>query len=466
MKITIVGAGGHVFPFRLVVDLLSFPALRDCDLCLMDIDPDRLALTANAVRRLVGDHRLPTRVEATTDRRHALEGSAYVFVTFQVGGLEAYRLDTEIPRRYGIDQTVGDTLGPGGVMRFLRTSVALRDLATDLLEVAPNALVLNYANPMAMNCLFLSHLGVKTVGLCHSVQNTTQMLARTLGVPYSEVRYLVGGINHQAWVLEFARGTEDLMPSLRRTLREKHLERMPRAALRSNFGDHSYEARDDSNYEGGQERVRTQIMASFGFFHTESSHHASEYLPYFRKTPMLAESYLPNRWDYYQLCCIHEVARQNGETLEQPQTLEPSLEYGARIINAIATDTPEVIYGNVPNHGLIDNLPQGCCVEVACLVDANGVQPQALGPLPPQLAALNRTNIGVQELAAQAALTLEREHVYHALALDPLTGTILTLEGIDALTDDLLTAQAGWLPVFQGQPRTQPQTARSADAVT
>lgn len=451
-KIAIIGAGGFVFPLRLAGDILSHEALRDVRLALMDIDPTRLEHTAEGVRELITHHRLPAQVTATTDRREALRDADYVIVTFQVGGLEAYRLDVEMPRKYGIDQAVGDTLGPGGIMRFLRSSLAYREIATDMLELCPNALLLNYANPMAMNCWFLSGLGIKTVGLCHSVQNTTQMLAKHLAVPYEELTYKSAGINHQAWLLEFKRGDEDLYPRLRETMRREHLERTSLRELAADHGDHSQQQREWTVYEGGQEQVRTSLMDTFGYFHTESSHHASEYVAWFRKNPESVLRFIPERWDYFEICSHHTDDHLDELLGKLKAKLEPSLEYGSWIINAIETGTPAVIYGNVPNTGLITNLPEGCCVEVACLVDRNGVQPIRVGHLPPQLAALNRTNINVQELAVEAALTGKVEHVYHAMALDPLTSALLTLEQIKAMTTELLEAQAGWLPPFKRVP--------------
>jgi alpha-galactosidase len=448
-KVTIVGAGGYVFPLRLIGDLLSFPALRDSTLTLMDVDPGRLERTASAARDLVAHHRFLTRVEATTDRRQALDGADYVIVTFQVGGLDAYRLDVEIPRRYGIDQTVGDTLGPGGVFRFLRSAPAYRDLAADIAALCPGALLINYANPMAMSCWFLDHLGVNVVGLCHSVQGTSRMLARQLDVPYDEVTYLAAGINHQAWFLQFRRSDEDLYPRLREVMTRQHLRRPGANGLANDRGEHSDAGRGDSVYEGGAERVRTEIMAAFGYFHTESSHHASEYLPYFRKNPALVNEFVPQRWDYYQICAAHDAAEQTATLLARLKTeLAPSVEYGAAIVNSIETGQPSVVYGNVANRGLIPNLPHGCCVELPCLVDANGIQPTAVSPLPPQCAAVNRTNVNVQDLAVAAALEENLEHVYHAIMLDPLTGALLTLEQIRAMIDEMLTAEAAWLPAF------------------
>ncbi len=447
-KITIIGAGGYVFPFRLIGDLLSFPALRSAELCLMDINPDKLAPVAEATRKLVAHHGFDTEVVETTDRRAALTDADFVIITFQVGGVESYRWDVEIPRKYGVDQTVGDTVGPGGVFRFLRSVPAYQAIAADALEVCPEAVFINYANPMAMATGYLNALGLQTVGLCHSVQGTTRMLARTLGVPYEEVSYVCAGINHQAWVLSFRRGGEDLYPQLREVMTERHIVGRAAADLRGDAGDHSEAAIAASTYEGGNEQVRTTLMNHFGYFETESSHHASEYLPYFRKDPQLVGAYLPERWDYFEICASHDDQGDIDTQLAKLSAdLQPSVEYGAGIVNAVVSGTPTVIYGNVPNStGLIANLPPEACVEVPCLVDHTGVQPTAVGALPLQLAALNRTNIGVQTLAVQAALTGERENVYHAVAVDPLTAAICTLEQARSMTDELFEAHDSLLP--------------------
>lgn len=445
-KIAMIGAGGTTFPLRLMGDLLSFPALQGAEYALMDIDGDRAEGTASAAREIARHHGLDATIAATTDRRAALDGADYVIVTFQVGGLEAYRHDVEIPRRYGLDQTVGDTLGPGGVFRFLRSVPAYDAIAADMRELCPDALLINYANPMAMACWYLSAKGIRAVGLCHSVQGTSRMLARALDVPYDEVAFTCAGINHQAWFLSFRRGDEDLYPRLRETMIARHLEGGAASGLARDAGDHSGAERGDSDYEGGAERVRTAIMETFGYFHTESSHHASEYTPWFRKRAEDVAAFIPNRWDYYEICRSRDFGTQTEAVREQLlDRLERSLEYGALIVNAMETDEPTVIYGNVPNDGLIPNLPEGCCVEVACLVDANGVQPTHAGPLPAGCAALNRTNVNVQELAVKAALEGDRAKVYQAIALDPLTGAVLTLDRLRAMTDELFAAEAAWL---------------------
>jgi alpha-galactosidase len=446
-KITIIGAGGFVFPFRLIGDLVSFPALRSSTLCLMDLDAERLSRTAAAARALADHHGFDAEIIETTDRREALRDADFVIITFQVGGIDSYRHDVEIPRKYGIDQAVGDTVGPGGVFRFLRSVGAYEAIASDALELCPRAQFINYANPMAMATGFLNAKGLNAVGLCHSVQGTTRMLARTLGTPYDEVNFVSAGINHQAWILSFEHKGEDLYPRLRETMRRRHLRGRAADGLAQDDGDHSGAAEIASNYEGGNEQVRTSIMDTFGFFQTESSHHASEYLPYFRKNPDLVLEYIPERWDYFEICSAHDEQGDIDEQLARlKHDLSPSVEYGASIVNAAVTGTPGVVYGNVPNNGLISNLPDDACVEVPCLVDANGVQPVAVGDLPPQLAALNRTNIGVQSLAVKAALTGDRDHVYHAVALDPLTSALLTLDQIHAMTDELLRAHSALLP--------------------
>ncbi|GAA1484757.1 alpha-galactosidase [Brachybacterium fresconis] len=447
-KITIIGAGGFVFPFRLIGDILSFPALREATLTLMDINPDKLGPVASATRELVDHHGFPVTVEETTDRRAALDGADIVIITFQVGGVESYAHDVKIPRKYGIDQAVGDTVGPGGVFRFLRSVNAYDAIIDDALEVCPRAQFINYANPMAMATAYLNARGLSCVGLCHSVQGTTRMLARSLDVPYDEVRYRCAGINHQAWVLEFSRGREDLYPRLREVMAERHQRGRGGTDLAGDEGDHSEAAQAASTYEGGNEQVRTALMNHFGYFETESSHHASEYLPYFRKTPELTEEYIPERWDYYEICAAHDDQGDIDAQLQRlKDELTPSVEYGAMIINSIVTGTPSVVHGNVPNGGaLITNLPADACVEVPCLVDASGVQPTAIGELPLQLAALNRTNVGVQTLAVRAALTGNRENVHHAVALDPLTAAQVTLEDARAMTEELFAAHRELLP--------------------
>jgi alpha-galactosidase len=448
-KITLIGAGSVVFTRNLCNDILLTPALQESTIALMDIDPQRLAQARDLVQTIVDRWGLEARVEATTDRREAVWDADYVITTFQQGGLEAYASDIEIPQRYGVEQCVGDTLGPGGVFRALRTIPVLIDLCRDIDAVAPDALLINYVNPMAANCWAVDvATGRPHVGLCHSVQGTSEMLTEWIGVPYDEVVFLCAGINHQAWFLEFRRGREkeDLYPLIWEAIERPEIY--------------------------GQEPVRIELMKHFGYFVTESSGHASEYVPYFRKDArMVNEDLVPrfqgetNHWfefgrtGGYLRYCIRRYAEAQKEYEELRAGIrnlpaERTHEYGSTIIEAMEIDEPARINGNVPNWGLIDNLPQGCCVEVPCLVDGNGIQPTAVGALPTQLAALNQTNVNVQELAVKAALTGDIEAVYHAVMLDPLTAAVCTLDQIRAMVDELLAAQAQWLPQFlQARPK-------------
>jgi len=438
-KITFIGAGSLVFTRNLCGDILLVPSLQDSTISLMDIDPGRLEESRRIVQSIVDRRKLPAIIEATTDRKSALRDADYVITTFQQGGLEAYKLDIEIPRKYGIEQCVGDTLGPGGVFRALRTIPVLFDICQELDTVAPDALLLNYVNPMAANCWAIdAATGRPHIGLCHSVQGTSEMLAQWIDVPYNEVTFSCAGINHQSFFLEFRRGKDDLYPAIWDAIERPE------------------------NY--GQEPVRIDLMKQFGYFVTESSGHASEYVPYFRKNRIMVEEELVpkftdevNYWfDYgrtggYLRHCLNRIQKfQNefGDILAAEPASIRSHEYGSYIIEAIESNSPISVNGNVPNNGLIDNLPEGCCVEVPCLVSGNGIQPTKFGPLPPQLAALNRTNINVQELIVEAALYTDVDYICHAVALDPLTAAVCTLPEIRAMVDEMLEAQKHWLPEF------------------
>jgi len=440
-NITLIGAGSYVFTRNLCNDILLTSALQDSTITLMDIDPLRLAWARDLVQALIDQRKLKARVEATTDRRAAVTGADYVITTFQQGGLAAYALDIDIPRKYGVEQCVGDTLGPGGVFRALRTIPVLLDLCDELDEVAPDALLLNYVNPMAANCWGVSAgSGRPFVGLCHSVQGTSEMLASWAGAPYAEVNFVCAGINHQSFFLEFRQGKQDLYPALWKAIEDPQIY--------------------------GSEPVRIEMMKYFGYFVTESSGHASEYVPYFRKSvKMIEEELVPlfknpgDHWfdfsrtgGYLRHCqqAAQSMEKEFKEVMDGVHSLteERSHEYGSVIIEAMETNHPAKINGNVPNDGLVTNLPEGCTVEVPCLVDASGIQPVVVGDLPPQLAALNRTNINVQELIVEAALSGESEAVYHAVMLDPLTAAVCTLPQIHAMVSEMLTAEQTWLPHF------------------
>ncbi len=438
-KITLIGSGSLVFTQNLCNDILLAPSLQDSMIMLMDVDAERLEQSRQIVQAMVDHRKLTVRVETSLDRKDAVRDASYVITTFQQGGLDAYTLDIEIPQRYGVEQCVGDTLGPGGVFRALRTIPVLTNLCLELDDLAPDALLLNYVNPMAANCWAVDEAtGRPHVGLCHSVQGTSAMLAQWIGVPYEEITFYCAGINHQAFFLDFRRGAEDLYPLIWGAIDKPEIY--------------------------GQEPVRIELMKAFGYFVTESSGHASEYVPYFRKSRKMVEDELVpkftdkvNYWfDYgrsggYLRHCFDRMQKFQNDfenIIKGPPSEVRSHEYGSYIIEAIESNTAIRINGNVPNTDLIENLPRGCCVEVPCLVDGNGVQPTKVGLVPPQLAALNRTNINVQELIVEAALTGDIDAVYHAVALDPLTAAVCTLPQIRSMVDEMLTAQEHWLPQF------------------
>ncbi len=442
MRVVFIGAGSVVFTKNLTRDILTFPELQDSEIVLMDIDADRLSRAEKLVRRMAETAGSSVRVVATTDRGQALKGADYVVVTIQVGGNDEWEADIRIPERYGISQCVGDTLGPGGIFRGLRHLAVFDGLMENMADLCPRALVLQYSNPMAILTWRAALSGLRTVGLCHSVQQTARLLAGYCEVPAEELTYWVAGINHQAWFLTLEHRGQDLYPRLR-----SHLDNRETLAL---------------------EPVRFELMRRFGYFVTESSGHASEYLPYFRKRPDLLASLVEtfesagsdySAWFGYGQTggCVasmrltesayeQEVDRQVAGT--EPIVFRRSDEYGARIIHAAETGTALRINGNVPNDELITNLPAGACVEVPCLVDRGGVHPCVVGALAPQLASLNRSNIAVQELVVKGHLERDREAIYQAMALDPLTAAVCSLEEIWKLTDDMFAANEPWLTQF------------------
>ena len=437
VKITIIGGGAYVFPLVMARDLMSFPALRDATICLYDVHAGRNNINAAGVRQMVRAFKLPARVQATTDRRKALDGADFCICTFQVGGIEAYGHDVNIPRKYGVDQCVGDTLGAGGIFRGLRSIKALEAVAADMHRLCPDALFIQYANPMAVNSWAMSLLGVENIGLCHSVQGTSMMLAREMNLPYERCSFVSAGINHQAWFIDFRCDGVDVMPLLRKTMLGKHL------AGRGRGG------RTDDLHAGGPERVRTEIMQLTGYFQTESSAHASEYLPWFRKDPGTVLEYLPQRWDYYEICSAHAEPKGRVRSFladVRKAGLRPSHEYGAGIVDSMVTGTLRLVHGSVPNDGIISNLPPDCSVEVPVAVDRQGLRPQVIGDLPPACAAVNRLSINQVQLAVEAALTGDRDLVYAAVAMDPLTGALLTPPRIRQMVDEMIAAQRRWLP--------------------
>jgi alpha-galactosidase len=426
-KIVFIGAGSTVFAKNLLGDILSFPELANATISLFDIDADRLSTSAIVARKIAQAVGAAPTLHVTTDRREALAHADYAICMMQVGGYHPSTvIDFDIPKKYGLRQTIADTLGVGGIMRGLRTIPVLLDMCRDMEELCPNVTFLNYVNPMAMNCWAISRAStIRTIGLCHSVQDTARTLAYDIDVPLDDVNYLAAGINHVNFYLRFECNGEDLYPRIRQVVEDG---RVP---------DHN--------------RVRYEVLTKLGYFVTESSEHFSEYTPWFikRDRPELIERFDIPLDEYIRRCERHiDEWRQLRTELEgdTPIEVRRSPEYGSLIIHSMETGTPRVVYGNVPNGGLIDNLPSPCIVEVPCLVNKNGVQPTKIGTLPPQLAALMQTNINVQALAVEAALTGKREHIYHAAMLDPHTAAELDLDQIYALVDDLLEAHGDWLP--------------------
>lgn len=427
-RITFIGAGSTVFAKNLLTDILSFPELSSSRIVLFDIDNERLRVSEQVARKLAETLKATAEIVSTTDARQALDGADFVINMIQVAGYKPGTVtDFEIPKKYGLRQTIADTLGIGGIMRALRTVPVLWEYCRLMEELCPNALFLNYTNPMAMNMMaILRNTRVKSVGLCHSVQGTAEQLATDIGVPIEEISYQCAGINHVAFYTRFERNGEDLYPLIRKVVEEGRVPEW--------------------------NRVRYDMFMRLGYFPTESSEHLAEYLPHFirRDRPELIEKYnIP--LDEYIRRCEEQIAgweKLREEMMQPDAELETgrSCEYGSLIIHSMVTGQPRVVYGNVLNTNfLINDLPESCCVEVPCLVDKMGIQPTSVGTIPPQLAAIMRTNINVQELTVQALETGVRQHIYHAAMLDPHTAAELTLDEIWSLTDDLLEAHREWL---------------------
>ena len=473
--IAFVGAGSTVFARNLLRDLFTFPEFHDAEIRLMDINPDRLRDSETVARRVAAEAGASPSVSATTDRRQALAGADYVVNMIQVGGYEpATVIDFEIPKKYGLRQTIGDTLGIGGIMRGLRTIPVMLDIAHDMEELCPDAVLLNYSNPMAiLTWAMNAATDVRTVGLCHSVFGTARELAMVLGLPVEEIDYHCAGINHMAFYLRFESNGEDLYPRLKQIA--------------------------EADGFPGFERVRQSILKHFGYFVTESSEHFSEYTPWFIKDgrqELIDQYRIP--LDEYPARCVDQITdwTEMGEAMladdpgrmdayteerrgsltgmwerrlqavavdapEDAQRMREALiqergerarghsgEYGTLIIHSMETGQPRTIYGNVRNDAAISNLPLDCVVEVPCLVDTNGVQPTVIGEMPSQLTAMMQTNINVQRLTVEAALTGKREHIYHAAMFDPHTGAELSLDEIVSMVDELIEAHGDFLPAY------------------
>lgn len=434
-KVAMIGAGSIVFCRTLLNDILATPALADSEVALMSRTEPKLRAMEQFAQRMVKDNGLPAKVWATLDRREAIRDADFVVVMVQVGGVEAFELDYKIPLRYGIDQCIADTLGPGGIFRGLRTIPLLVEIARDMEGLArPGAIMLQYANPMAANCLALGQASrVPFVGLCHGVQTTLDLISRYCGVPKEEITYTCGGINHMDWFLTLEHKGRDLYPLLREVFEKPEFYK--------------------------NEKVRGEVFRHFGYFMTESTGHLSEYVPWFRKSKAALEAYCDEpsfggeSGAYYSWCRTVADYYAGHDPLQFESTaLEPrSVEYCSWIMEAVATGRPFRFMGNVRNDGYITNLPAGCCVEVPTFADDTGLHPTFIGSLPPQCAALCMTNVNVQMLTAVAALNGDPELVMQAAALDPLSSAVCTLDEIRRMCSEMLEAQREWLPGFEGR---------------
>ena len=436
-RIAFIGAGSFGFTRSLVRDLLSFPAFADATIVLMDIDADRLSTITRAVKRIVEAGKHPAQVIATQDRIEALKGAHGVVTTILAGDVDVWQHDILIPKKYGVDINVGDTRGPSGIFRFLRTVNPIMEIAQDISRYCPEAVYLNYTNPMAMLCRVVQEQYPKLVssGLCHSVQGTAAMLARWIGLPEDEISYTCAGINHQAFYLDFLHCGKDVYPLIDRAIRENT---------------------DVYN----EEIVRNELYLAMGYYVTESSGHNSEYVSWFRKRPDLIEKYCTygTGWNPGHYAYIlneyknkkHTWKQEIEEWFNQPVDLNRGGEYAASIFNAVFGD--QTLYkfnGNVRNFNLIDNLPYGCCVEVPVLASKHGLEAIHVGKLPPQLALMCNTSAQIEEMAVEASLTGNRELVYQAICYDPLTAAVLSLKEIKAMTDEMFAQFEEWLPQFQ-----------------
>jgi alpha-galactosidase len=435
-KIAMIGAGSLIFCKTLAMDILATPALQDSEICLMNRTKPKLDKMAAFIKGMVKENKLPAKVTATLDLREALDGAKYVINMIQVGGVEAFRMDYEIPLRYGVDQCIADSIGPGGVFRALRTIPVLAEMAADMNELCPEAILLNYANPMGANCSALGRVAkVQFIGLCHGVQTTLDLISRYVEVPKDQVDFVCAGINHMAWFL---------------ALRDKRDGRDLYPILRKNIEKPEYYV---------NEKVRGEVLRHFGYFMTESTGHLSEYVPWFRSSPRALELYCDQpafggaSGAYFHYCdMLAEKYRTVDYLATESRRIERrSVEYCSYILEAAETDHVFRLNGNVRNDGYITNLPPGCCVEVPVFVDARGLHPVRIGALPPQCAALNQSNVSVQQLAVEAALTGDPEYALHAIALDPLTSAVCTLKEARELTREMLEAQRQWLPEFEGK---------------
>jgi alpha-galactosidase len=441
-KLAFIGAGSTIFMKNIVGDMLHFEALRDARIALMDIDPVRLEESRMVAEKMIATMGTGAVVEATTDRARALDGADFVVTAFQIGGYRPSTvIDFDLPRRYGLRQTIGDTMGVGGIMRGLRTVPHLWAVAEDMARLCPDATLLQYVNPMAINTWALAerYPRLKQAGLCHSVQNTVQEIAHDLDLPAEDIRYRVAGVNHVAFFLKLEHAGRDLYPALREGYRAGRLPKPPLLMPRC------------------WNTVRYEVMDHLGYFCTESSEHFAEYVPWFIKSgreDLIEEFRIP--LDEYPRRCVEQAEAWAAQAKALGGAagieVEKSHEFAAEMMNAIVTGTPYVAHANLPNRGQVPQLPAGAAVETPTLVDANGCQPSTVTDIPPQLVALMRSQINVQDLVVRALLEENAEHIYHAAYMDPHTGAELDLRQIRSLVSDLLAAHGDMLPEF-ARPR-------------
>ncbi len=435
VKIAFIGAGSLGFTRGLVRDILTFPLLRDATISLMDIDKERLEFAETAVRKIISAGKYPAKLEVTMDRKKALKGADAVLCTILAGGVQVWRYDIEIPKKYGVDFNIGDTRGAAGIFRALRTIPVMLDICKDIEKYCPDAIFLNYTNPMAMLCRAMQKKSsVKVTGLCHSVQGTAEMLARWIGASMDEITYVCAGINHQAWYIEFNKNGKDAYPLIKKVIKEKK-----------------------EIYQ--EEIVRNEMFLALGYYVTESSGHNSEYNWWFRKRQDLIEKYCTygTGWNpgVHRYILDEYLKREDTwkedvkKWLKEPVNLKRGHEYAASIINAYTGGEPFVFNGNVPNTGIIPNLPQNACVEVPVLANKRGFNTIYVGPLPPQCAALNNINIASEEMAVEAALTGNAEMVYRAICYDPVTASVLSLAEIRKMVKEMLEKNRDYLPQFK-----------------
>ena len=448
-KLTIIGAGSTVFTKNIVVDLLTIKQFKSIEIALMDIDQNRLLKTKEVLEIIAKKMGATPKISLHTNRRESLLDADFVQTTIQVGGYKPSTvIDFEIPKKFGLNQTIADTLGIGGIMRSLRTIPVLLNIAEDIEQVCPNALWMQYVNPMCTNMIAINKVfpNIRNIGLCHSVQGTAEMLAEDLQEKISDINYQCAGINHMAFFQKFEKIStgEDLYPKLKRLADQILSDKK----ISSRTKKQEYPGRNL------HEKVRYEILKRFGFFVTESSEHFAEYVPWFikpNKEELIEKYKIPV--DEYILRCEYYSELWNeldkDISIITNEAIKRSHEYASYIIDAIVNNNKFTVYGNVMNNGLIENLPSNCCVEVPCIVDNKGFYPQKIGRLPEQLSALMRTNINVQILTAEAALTKKREHIYHAAMLDPLTSCHLSIDEIYALTDEMLEAHSDYLPEYR-----------------